>query len=66
MQAVVEENYDTEEQLLIACPTPEQISVLLSSVLLSRKMSTSSTYSVRDIRENSEPRVEPVVGQNDS
>lgn len=66
MQAVLGENYNTEEQLLIGCPTPEQISVLLSSTLLSRKISTSSTYSNRDKQENSKDRVAQVVGQSDS
>ncbi|XP_065202553.1 conserved oligomeric Golgi complex subunit 3 [Planococcus citri] len=66
MQAVLGENYDTEEQLLIGCPTPEQISVLLSSTLLSRKISTSSMCSSRDVQENSKDRIPQVVGQSDS
>ena len=66
MQAVLGENYDTEEQLLIACPTPEQISVLLSSTLLSRKISTSSMHSNKDTQEISKDRSVQVVGQSDS
>lgn len=37
LQTVLNENYQTEDQLLIGCPTPEQISVLLSSTILSKK-----------------------------
>lgn len=37
LQTVVNENYQTEDQLLIGCPTPEQVSVLLSSTILSKK-----------------------------
>lgn len=66
MQAILSENYDTEQQLLIACPTPEQISVLLSSTLLTRKISTSSTFSAKDVQENLDERVGRIVGQNDS
>lgn len=41
LQTMVNEKYETEDQLLIGCPTPEQVSVLLSSTILSKKHSTS-------------------------
>lgn len=40
MHALIIENYTMEDQLLIGCPASEQISVLLSSMILSKKINT--------------------------
>lgn len=39
MQNIISENYEKDDQLLIGCPSPEQITVLLSSTILSKKNS---------------------------
>ncbi|KAK7603161.1 hypothetical protein V9T40_003160 [Parthenolecanium corni] len=39
MQNIISENFEKDDQLLIGCPSPEQITVLLSSTILSKKNS---------------------------
>lgn len=43
MQNTIGENYDTDDRLLIGCPSPEQITVLLSSTILSKKNSIDAS-----------------------